>query len=316
MNLAPIVLFTYNRLSCLQQTIEALQQNDLAIHSDLFIYSDGSKNELDRPAVEEVRQYIKSISGFKKIEIVERDRNWGLAENIIGGVTAIINKYEKIIVLEDDLVTGPYFLRFMNDALNIYENENEVICINGYGYLDGSDLPETYFIKTADNLGWATWKRGWDLFECDGKKLLNEIKSKRLRKRFDRDNVYPFTLMLQNQVNDVVGSWAIRWYASAFLKNKYTLYPKHSLVLHIGVGDQATNYKNIMKTDPLSVNLYHSKINVVKREPKESKKVSKLYHQFLGKYKGPFYIRAIRKAKRILLGRLIRQKEEHRAIKN
>ena len=148
-NLAPIVLFVYNRPWHTAQTVEALQKNTLADKSELFIYSDAAKNSEVALYVKKVREYIRNISGFRKVTIMEREKNWGLANSIIDGVTTIVNKYGKIIVLEDDLVTSPYFLRFMNEALEMYENEESVASIHGYIYpIEG--LPETFFIRGAD----------------------------------------------------------------------------------------------------------------------------------------------------------------------
>lgn len=233
MNLAPIVLFTYKRLWHTKQTIEALQKNIYAEQSHLFIFSDGPKTEKDEPKVKEVREYLKTIKCFKNIEIIERDKNWGLANNIIDGITKVVNQYGKVIVLEDDLVTSPYFLKFMNDGLNMYEEEEKVISVHGYVYpIKG--LPEIFFLRGADCWGWATWKRGWDLFEKDGKKLLDELEKRKLTKLFDFNGAYPYTKMLKDQVEGKVDSWAIRWYASAFIHEKLTLYPGMSLVKHIG----------------------------------------------------------------------------------
>ena len=104
MILAPIVLFTYNRPWHTRQTIEALQKNHLASESVIFIFSDGPKTKEDEPKVEEVRKFLKTIQGFKQIEIIEREKNWGLAKNIIDGVTKVVNEYGKVIVLEDDII--------------------------------------------------------------------------------------------------------------------------------------------------------------------------------------------------------------------
>jgi len=123
---APIALFVYKRLNHTKRTLKALQKNTLAQESELFVYSDGWKNEEDREKVEEIRNYLKTISGFKHLEIIKKEKNEGLANSIIAGVTDIVNKYGKVIVLEDDLVSSPYFLQFMNDALNLYENEERV----------------------------------------------------------------------------------------------------------------------------------------------------------------------------------------------
>ena len=296
--LSPIVLFTYNRLSCLQQTIEAMQENVLASKSKLCIFSDGPKGDDDGKDVDDVRKYQKTINGFADIQIIERRENWGLAKNVVDGVTSIVNEYGKVIVLEDDLVTGQHFLQFMNDGLNMYENNLNVICIHGYGYINNNSIPETYFLNTAGNLGRATWKRGWDLFEQDGQKLLNEIKSRGISYKFDRNGTYPYTKMLKNDVHCKIKAPDIRWSASALLNNKYTLYPKHSLVSHIGAGDQATNYKSRQK-DPLSVELYQEKIEVEKTKVEEKDYIGDLYNRFLKQYKSPIFKRLINKLKTI-----------------
>ena len=178
MTQAPIILFVYNRHEHTKKTIETLQLNHLASENNLYIFFDGYKNENDRIKVEIVRSYVKSISGFKSITIVERKKNLGLAESVITGVNEIINRYGKAIVLEDDLITSPYFLKYMNDALDLYENIDEVVSIHGYIYPVKKELPETFFIRGADCWGWATWKRGWDIFEYDGKKLLSILNEK------------------------------------------------------------------------------------------------------------------------------------------
>lgn len=134
MKLAPIVIFTYNRPWHTQQTVEALLKNEYASESDLIIFSDAPKNEAAKKGVEETRSYIRNITGFKSLRIIERDRNFGLANNIIDGVTSIVNEFGRIIVLEDDLLTSPYFLKFMNEALSLYEDEERVISVHGYIY--------------------------------------------------------------------------------------------------------------------------------------------------------------------------------------
>jgi hypothetical protein len=242
-NLTPIVLFVYNRLWHTQQTIESLQNNELASESELFIYADGAKNKKASDQVSEVISYIKKVDGFKKVTIIERDKNWGLANSIIDGVTQIVNKYGRVIVLEDDLVTSPFFLRYMNDALELYKDNNEVVSIHGYQYplKDFQNLPDTFFIKGADCWGWATWDRGWSLFESDGKKLLDELTSKKMKRESDFNNSFGYTKMLKDQIKGKNDSWAIRWYMSAFLKNKLTLYPRQSLVQNIGNDSSGTH---------------------------------------------------------------------------
>ncbi|GHT84207.1 hypothetical protein FACS1894137_06970 [Spirochaetia bacterium] len=146
-----------------------------------------------------------------------------------------------MIVLEDDLITSPYFLTYMNDALNLYEQDERVVSIHGYVYPIKQKLPDYFFLRGADCWGWATWKRGWDLFNPDGQFLLNEIKKQKLEKHFNFNNTFNYTGMLQAQIDGKVSSWAIRWYASAFLENKYTLYPGMSFIENIGNDGSGTH---------------------------------------------------------------------------
>jgi len=231
---APIILFTYNRPNHTQQTIEALQKNELAAASELFIYSDAAKDENAKPQVDALRNYLHSIKGFKNVTLIERDTNYGLARNIIEGVGDIVSRYGRVIVLEDDIVPSLYFLRYMNDGLEFYKDEEKVISIHAYLPPVKPTIRENFFLKGADCWGWATWKRGWDHFEADGQKLLDALLEKKLAYEFDLDRAYPFTRMLIDQIKGKNNSWAIRWQASAFVDNKLTLYPKKSLVQNIG----------------------------------------------------------------------------------
>lgn len=245
LSLSPIAVFVYKRPLHTQKTIESLQRNALALESDLHIFSDGAKARDDVEGVAAVRKYIKTIGGFRSIKVIERETNLGLSKSIISGVTQLCNQYGSIIVLEDDLVTSPYFLQYMNQALQFYEREERVICIHGYILpLVASQLPETFFLKGTDCWGWATWKRGWNLFEPDGSKLLAELKRKKFEKAFDYNGTYPNTKMLANQILGKNDSWAIRWYASAFLKEKFTLYPGITLVENIGMDGSGRHQDN------------------------------------------------------------------------
>lgn len=271
MNLAPVVIFVYNRVNTILKTLKYLKRDLLSKDSDLIIYSDGPKNYEDIIKINKVRDIIKKINGFKSLTIYESKENKGLAKSIINGVTETLKKYKKIIVLEDDLIISPYFLQYMNDALNLYENEENVISIHGFIYPVSKKLPDTFFIKGADCWGWATWQRGWDLFESDGKKLLKELEEKNLTFEFDFNGSYPYTEMLIDQINGKNNSWAIRWYASAFLRNKLTLYPGKNLVGNIGMecGTHCKTSKNITK-------IYKKRVKIVKIPIEENLEVKKV----------------------------------------
>lgn len=249
---APIVLFVYNRLNHTKRTLEALKKNNLADKSHLYIFSDGGKNTSDIQKVNSVREYIQNIDGFKKIEVIEKDKNMGLAKSIINGVTEIVNLYGKIIVLEDDLETSPYFLMYMNEGLKLYKDNPKVISIHGYIY-PITGLPESFFIKGADCWGWATWSNSWKIFESDGKKLFNELVKKNLQKEADFNNSYQYTKMLKDQINGKNNSWAVRWYMSAFLNDKLSLYPGKSYVQNIGHDIDATHCT--LETDLFDIDL-------------------------------------------------------------
>ncbi|WP_217496505.1 glycosyltransferase [Providencia heimbachae] len=171
-NLAPVVLFVYARPSHTQRTVDALLLNPDALSTDLIVYSDGARNDSDTEAVNQVRNIFKGINGFNSIKLIERKKNYGLAQNIIDGVTEVCNEYGKVIVLEDDIVTSPSFLNFMNAALNKYEKEKKVWHISGWNYplKNVEKLPDAFFWRTMNCWGWATWDDRWKYFEKKTKK--------------------------------------------------------------------------------------------------------------------------------------------------
>lgn len=276
----PIILFVYNRLSHTMRTVEALQKNYGSDKSTLYIFSDGPKNDTDSQQVELVRNYLKSINGFDTVIVTERQQNLGLAQSIISGVSEVIEKHERVIVLEDDLVTSPYFLQFMGDALKFYENEDRVAAVHGYTFPLGIPLPETFFLCHTGCWGWGTWRRGWELFESDGLKLLHQLQELGLTKKFDMNSAYPYTKMLEDQVNGKNDSWAVRWHASTFLKTKLTLYPGVSLVRNIGHDGSGAHCRTSSLYD---VSLLNREVKVLSVPLREDLSVAKNLEAFLRK---------------------------------
>jgi hypothetical protein len=241
--LAPIVLFVYNRPRHTRQTLEALSRNTLAGECVLYIYADGapeaaSAANIER--VEAVRNLIRAKNWCREVFIVEREKNLGLAANIVDGVTTIIDKYGKAIVLEDDIVTSPGFLKYMNDALNLYEQEEKVMHISGYMFPVKGKLPETFFYNTASCWGWATWKRAWQHFTNDAARLLSEVEKKDIAK-FNIRNSYNFYGQLKDNAEGRIKTWAVKWYAVIFLNNGFSLHPYPSLVNNIGNDGEGEN---------------------------------------------------------------------------
>lgn len=279
-DLAPLVLFCYDRPDHVLQVLESIERNELADETRLIIYSDGlpvNANPGLSERVAAVRKVIRSRKWCGLVEIHESGNNKGLAESIISGVSEVLGKYGKIIVLEDDLVTSPYFLRYMNAGLDFYSDTEEVIGITAYIYPVKDALPETFFLKGADCWGWATWSRGWNLFNRNGAALLRELEERNLSDEFDFGNSYPYTRMLKDQVEGKNQSWAIRWYASAFLAGKLSLYPGKSLVANIGIDSSGTHSGTSSKWEvELSSRPLNVKLNEV-REDREAKKIISKY---------------------------------------
>lgn len=231
---APIALFVYNRPQHTARTLKFLQQNELAAESRLFIFSDGAKSDADLEMVDKVRDLIKDADGFKSIEIIRRKENIGLANSIIAGVTKLVADYGQVIVFEDDLISSPYTLTYFNESLNRYRQEEKVMHIGAYMYnLKGENVPETFFYRAATSWGWATWDRAWKHFEPNIDKLMGQFTAADKR-AFSIEHTMNFWKQMKDFKNGRNNSWAIRWYASIFLKKGLTLNPSQSLVNNIG----------------------------------------------------------------------------------
>ena len=178
--LAPIVLFVYNRPWHTKKTIEALKNNELAGESDLFIFADNSIDEKNKKSVDAVRTYVKNIDGFKDVNIIERESNFGLANNVISGVTEVLNRDNKIIVLEDDIVCAGTYLRYMNKLLSYYQYNKKIHSVTGYTY--PIEIPvdynyDVYFSPRASSWGWGTWKDRGETVDWKVKDYDNFIKN-------------------------------------------------------------------------------------------------------------------------------------------
>lgn len=240
--LAPIVLFVYNRPVHTKRTVDALLKNALAAESDLCIYSDAPKRPEVAEAVREVRAYIKTITGFSSITIVERERNLGLANSIIDGVTSIVNKHGRIIVLEDDLVVSQYFLEYMNTALERYRDDDRVMQISGHMFpTEFLATTDAVFLPMATSWGWATWARAWQHFDPKSQGVAQLRADSQLRRRFNLDGAYNYFTMLESQLTGQIDSWAVRWNLSVFLRDGLILYPRTTLVTNIGFDGSGTH---------------------------------------------------------------------------
>lgn len=240
---APVLLFVYKRLDTLKLTVASLQQNYLAGESELFVFSDAAKTSDDQLQINKVRDYIRTIDGFKHVYVYEADKNLGLATSIINGVTKIINEYTKVIVLEDDLQTSSNFLAYMNQALDFYQHNRKVFSVAGYTIpviVPKEYSHQTYFLPRASSWGWATWKDRWENIDWQVSSFSEFKKDKTKIRAFSAGGSDMYG-MLQKQMNGVIDSWAIRWCYDQYRSGTYTLCPTKSKVKNIGFNNMATH---------------------------------------------------------------------------
>jgi len=233
--LSPILLFVYNRLLHTTKNIDALKNNKFVSDSDLIIYSDYAKDEESVESVKKVRQYLKSINGFKSVSIVERKKNWGLADSIIDGVTEVVNQYGKVIVIEDDLITSPYFLKYMNEALDYYKAKKRVWHVSGWTYpIESEQLNDTFLWRLMNcSGGWATWADRWQYYEKNIDKTIEEFSKKDIV-QLNLGGIGNFWDQVLSNKRGKINTWAIFWYATIFKENGLCLNPSISFVKNIG----------------------------------------------------------------------------------
>jgi hypothetical protein len=238
---SPIALFTFKRPEHTRRTLESLMQNPEFTESPLFIYCDGARNDAEAVQVKETRLLVRNWSHPNKT-IIERDRNWGLANSIIAGVTDLCERFGKVIVVEDDLIVSPVFLDYLNSALAYYADEPKVMQISAHMFpVSIQSQYDAVMLPFTTSWGWATWDRAWKYFD-PSMSGYEKLKADRvLRRKFDMDGAYPYFQMLKRQSLGKVNSWAIRWYLSVFLQDGLTVHPCHSLVQHVGYDSTATH---------------------------------------------------------------------------
>ena len=242
--MTPVLLFTYKRLSPTRQTIEALQRNMLAGDTDLIVFSDGARTEEDQPKVAAVRDYLRTVTGFRSIRIIASDKNKGLADSIIDGVSSMFDHYDQVIVLEDDLVTSTNFLSFCNQALDYYKDFPQMLSVGGYTRpVEGLDPNDVYFTRRATSWGWATWKDRWETVDWQVSDYAEFSADKTRRKDFNEMGS-DMASMLDRQMRGEMSSWAIRWCYHQYKNARYTVFPAVSKVINIGFSEDATHTKD------------------------------------------------------------------------
>lgn len=288
--LAPVAIFAYNRPDNIRAVIEALQNNYLAEETDVFIFSDGPKSEQDKEMVNEVRRYLKTITVFKSVTIIERRDNFYIEKNIIEGVTEIINRYGKIIVLEDDGVSAKYFLTFMNNALDFYQNTEKIMHIASWILIKmPDDYRKTIIWRYSENGGggWATWKNRWDKFywfknENEALSVLSDEQKNRL------ELGGAFKCLGSLKMDPI--PWDICWYIAIIRNNGLAVNSPRSLIRNNGLfnGTHFNTPKKILSKHPFDIKLDGNEEIIFENEIVENSQAIKLLKEFysnLGKRK-------------------------------
>ncbi|MBY7886548.1 glycosyltransferase [Vibrio fluvialis] len=291
-SLAPVVLFVYARADHTQRTITALAANPEAIDTDLIIYADAARDDKDAVKVQSVRDVISNVKGFKSVTLHLREQNIGLARNIIEGVSNVVQQYGRVIVLEDDIVTSPAFLGFMNAALEKYKTEPKVWHISGWNY--PIEYQENFLWRTMNCWGWATWRDRWVEFDRNPSKIINSWDDSSIN-RFNLDGTHDFWSQIKDNHNGKLNTWAIFWYATIFINNGLCLNPGKTLVHNIGNDGSGENCKD--------EDLYAQELDDVicsldfpcKIEESELAVIS--IKRFMKVYRGSFLRRILRKIK-------------------
>ncbi len=266
MNLAPIALFTYKRPEHTLRTLTALSENTLAQQSELFIFSDGIKatfSEKDLEAFNKTQEIIKSKNWCKKVTFIKRSENLGCANSIVKGVTQLLESYSKIIVLEDDMLTSPYFLEYMNDGLNLFQDNKSISSINGYseGFIRDKNFPAYFLLNGADCWGWATWKDRWDDFIFDAQKIKDQIIALNKVKIFEYGN---HMSLIELQIKGAIDAWDMQWHGSNVIKGRMGVYSNQTFIKNIGLDGSGTHGQVDEKellTDKLIFNGYEESLS-------------------------------------------------------
>jgi len=248
-HISPIALFAYNRPDHLARTIEALRQNKLASESELYIFCDGPKKAEHQADVKKVRKIAHSIDGFLKVNIIESDINKGLANSVIEGVSRLLQTYDRVIVMEDDMITTEPFLNYMNEALEFYQNKKDIYSITGYSF--PISIPKDYTLDVyasprPSSWGWGTWNDRWSKADWQVGDRNVFLSDKNIQNQFNLGGV-DLSKMLTRQLHGEIDSWAIRWAYTHFKQNGLCVYPVHSYINNIGNDDSGTHAKSVNK---------------------------------------------------------------------
>ena len=284
MQYAPIAVFVYNRADHAKSTIEALAKCPEATNSDLYVFSDGAKNESGKAKVDAVREYLREVSGqnyFKSVKITESEKNKGLAASIIEGVSRVLEIHGKIIVVEDDCIASPHFLKFMNACLDQYENDKQIGSIAGYAppiQFENDYAHDIFLAYRSCSWGWATWKNRWDGIDWKLQNFSQFCSQPDNIKRLNCNGNDRF-IRLYRQTKGDGSSWSVRFGAHHALNNWLVVYPKYSYISNIGC-DESGVHSQKKDEAKIRVNLNNSIAEPNIEKPQLDARIQKELYRF------------------------------------
>lgn len=245
--LAPVAFFGYNRPHHTRQTLEALMQCRLSQQTELYIFIDGPKPNASKEAIEnnrEVKNVVREKQWCKEVKIFEAAANKGLFQSIVDGINEVLKTHGTVIVLEDDVRVFPGFLKYMNDALKLYKNEEKVMHISGFSKPQFENVKlkdSTFFFNHTTCWGWATWKRAWAKFNPNPLQLMKLAKQKGNLKKLNINGTFENYWSLHSIAHKKFQSWNTLWHTSVFLNDGLCLHPAKSLTANFGFDGSGTN---------------------------------------------------------------------------
>lgn len=284
MSKSPVALFVYNRADHFRQVYDALAKCNGAGETDLYIFSDGAKNESGAAAVAEVRGAIRekeNAGDFKSFNVVAKEKNAGLAASIIAGVTEILAKYGRIIVIEDDCQPSPYMLDFFNRCLEEYESDKSIGSIAGF--TPEFEYPEYYkadvfLARRSCSCAWATWTDRWENVDWTGGCFRDFVKDRKLRRRLCLNGSDRF-FRLKRRSQGKAQSWSICFGAHHALKDWWVLYPRYSYIRNIGNDGSGVHTRpgEMNSQHDLALALEHPDITKPPVDARIQKRLKKVY---------------------------------------
>lgn len=303
-----VAVFAYRRSLHLARVLRSLQVQWREIPLPIHLFLDGSRGECDSAAVDACRNVAAQFTDSLDLNVRASTANIGLFGSITKGISELLDLYSEVIVIEDDILTSPYFLRYMLDGLTRYADQPRVASIHGYTPPIPARLPETFFLRGADCWGWATWRDRWSLFRSDAAVMAAEIRDRGLANKFNLGGGVPNLQLLDARAAGRSGSWAICWHASCFLADRFSLHPGRSLVRNIGIDSSG---EHCSPTPELVAHLTDRPIPIQRIPVQETQWITTLYAKQLARL--PLHLRLprrfqpIRKKMRVYLGRSFRR---------